>query len=418
VRILVVTQYFYPEQFLINSLVERLDGMGCKVTVITGQPNYPEGQVHRGYRAWGLGEESGGAGWRLFRVPIWPRGRVSVVGRVANYLSFVLSASLFAPFLLRGQKFDVIFVYGVSPILQAIPAILLKWLKRARLVVWVQDIWPNALKFTGFFRHPRLLSFVGALTGWIYRRSDLLLVPSRSFVAEVEARAGTTSVKFHPNPAHSAGNTLPPELDVVFPGKFNVVFAGNMGSVQGLDIALEAANLLRERKDIGFVFIGSGSAMDDLLAQAKQLELANVIFPGRFPGATMPHFYARASALLVSLVKDDDLAVILPSKVPTYLAAGRPIIAALAGEGARVITESGAGVVVPQEDPAALAAAIRDLAALPAEAQTEMASRARAYYENNFEPERLTHELIDIFKNLTAAERKPERATTRGPKNG
>lgn len=407
-RVLVVTQYFCPEQFPINSLVDRLHRMGCEVTVITGQPNYPDGQVHQGYRAWGLGEDRSGAGWRLFRVPLWPRGRGSAVGLAANYLSFVLSTSLFAPFLLRGQKFDVIFVYAVSPILQVIPAVLLKWLHGTKLVVWVQDLWPNALRFTGFVRHPWLLNLVGAVSSWIYRRSDLLLVPSLSFVAAVEARAGCTPVLFYPNSGEYTPEASPPGEHVPFPGQFNVVFAGNMGSVQGLDTAIEAANLLRERVDIGFVFLGSGSAMDDLVARSDQLGLTNVCFPGRFPGSAMPHFFSRASALLVSLVKDDDLAVILPSKVPSYLAAGRPIIAALAGEGARVIVASGGGLVVPQEDPVALAEAIRELSAMPEGKRAQVGAKARAYYEKHFEPEWLTQELIAIFKDLASEDRSRE----------
>lgn len=399
-RVLVVTQYFYPEQFLINSLVERLDRIGCSVTVITGQPNYPEGQVHRGYTAWGVGEECSGTAWRVFRVPIFPRGRGSAVGLAINYMSFVISASFFAPILLRGQKFDVIFVYAISPIFQAIPAIVLKWMVGAKLVVWVQDLWPNVLRFTGFVRHQWILSIVGLVTSWIYRRADLLLVPSRSFVAEVEARAEGTPVVFYPNPGEYTTTANPPPDAVDFTAKFNVIFAGNMGSVQALDVAIEAANLLRDHNEIGFVFFGSGSSKNDLVARAKELGLKNVSFPGSFPSSVMPYFYARSSALLVSLVKDDDLAVILPSKVPTYLAAGRPIIGALSGEGARVIIESGGGLIVPQEDPSALAGAILDLSRMTEDEREKFSTKAREYYEKNFEPERLTKELVAIFSDL------------------
>lgn len=402
-RVLIVSQYFAPEAFRINDIVADLASVGCSVTVLTGQPNYPDGKIFSGHRFWGFGKQETGQAWSLFRVPLLPRGRGGGLRLVANYLSFVISASLLGPILLRGKKFDVVFVYAVSPILQAIPAIVMKSLGKASLVIWVQDLWPSALKVTGFVKHERLLKAVGSLTAWIYRRADLLLVPSRSFAQEVEARAGNIPVVFHPNPGEQSGSAAQAESHLPMPGRFNVIFAGNMGKAQGLETVMEAARVLAERPDIGFVMVGSGSARDDLMKRAKGL--TNVSFPGRFPSEAMPAIYAQASLLLVSLVKDDDLAVVLPSKVPTYLAAGRPIVAALAGEGARVIEESGAGVVVPQQDAVALAEAIRHLSALPAAELGRMGQSGLNYYMANFEPKRLTGQLFALLDGVARGKR-------------
>ena len=260
-KILIISQHFWPESFRINEVVGSLRAAGCEVSVLTGQPNYPEGDVFDGYCAWGAGSECHPSGYTVYRVPVYPRGQRSSLGLVANYLSFVGSAALVAPWLLRGQRFDLIFVYGTSPILQALPAIVLKHVKRAKLVTWVQDLWPESLEATGHVRDPRLLRGVAAVVRWIYRRNDLLLAQSKAFLPIVRAMAGPIPVEYHPNPGESAfavqaSQDLP--ALVLEPG-FNVVFAGNLGTVQALDTVLDAAQQLLAFPDVRFVLLGSGS---------------------------------------------------------------------------------------------------------------------------------------------------------------
>jgi Glycosyl transferase 4-like domain len=185
-KVLVLSQHYWPESFRITEVVESLRRAGCSVTVLTGQPNYPGGEVFAGYRAGSLGSERHPTGYTIHRVPLSPRGNGSALRLVVNYVSFLLSAALLGPWALRHESFDVIFVYGTSPILQAIPAILLKRIKRAALVTWVQDLWPQSLEVTGFVRSRRLLDLPlqrlapGAVegvhsdrrgnVGWHYRR--------------------------------------------------------------------------------------------------------------------------------------------------------------------------------------------------------------------------------------------------------
>jgi glycosyltransferase involved in cell wall biosynthesis len=399
-RVLVLTQYFWPEVFRINEVVESLQRAGCEVTVLTGQPNYPDGKIFSGYRAWRSGGETHPSGCPVLRVPIVPRGRATALRLTANYLSFLICASLGGAWLLRGQRFDVIFIYGISPILQAVPGIILKRSKRAALVIWVQDLWPQSLEATGFVRNRRLLGLVASAVRWIYRCSDLLLVQSQAFIPMVQSMAGRTPVKYHPNPGELSFNesTRTDELRIQFEPGFNVVFAGNFGKVQALDTVLDAAELLLSHLDIHIVLVGSGRRCDWLMREASRRKLCNVRFAGRMPPDAMPAILAQASVLVVSLVRSPIMSQTIPSKVQAYLAAGRPIIACLNGEGARVIEEAGAGVACPAEDATALAQAILRLRATPEMELQRMGEAGHCYYRAHFDPASLAQRLMSLFQ--------------------
>ncbi len=404
-RLLVVSQYYWPETFRITEVVQSLRSLGCDVDVLTGQPNYPDGVVYPGYSAASLRTQIID-GVRIHRVPLVPRSHGSALRLVLNYLSFVVSAAVLGPWLLRGRRFDAILVFGMSPILQVIPAIWLARLKGARLATWVQDLWPESLFATGFVRNPYILSMVSAVVRWIYRKNDLLLVQSEAFVLPVATIAGGTPVVYHPNPGELAFSM--PDVRKVFPLQlepgFNVVFAGNLGTVQALDTLLAAAQLLRNEEDVRFVIVGSGSRSAWLEQEVIRLGLENVTTPGRFPPADMPSILAQASAVLVSLVKDPIISQTVPSKVQAYLAAGKPIIASLDGEGARVVMEAGAGIACPAEDAQGLADAVIRLRDAPPEELEQMSRRGLSFYEKNFEPKFLSTRLLQIIFDLVHGE--------------
>ncbi|ANH68945.1 glycosyltransferase family 4 protein [Mitsuaria sp. 7] len=407
-KVLILSQHFWPETFRINEVAESLIAAGCEVTVLTGQPNYPEGRVFDGYRAASLAAETHPSGYRIHRVPLCPRGAGGAKRLVANYLSFLASAAVLGPWSLRGRSFDVVFVYGTSPILQAIAGIVLKRVKRAKLVTWVQDLWPQSLEVTGFVRNPRLLGAVATVVRWIYRRNDLLLVQSHAFEPPVRAMAGATPVEYHPNPGELAfsapAGDVPPALTL--PEGFNVVFAGNFGTVQALDTVVEAAALLAQRApDIRLVMVGSGGRGPWLEAEVARRGLDNVMLAGRFPPQAMPGILDQAAAVLVSLNRGEILSQTVPSKVQAYLAAGRPVIASLDGEGARVVEEAGAGIAVPAEDAAALAEGILRIHAMAPEARRALGESGRRYYEQHFAPEALAAKLAARFRQLATGSR-------------
>jgi glycosyltransferase involved in cell wall biosynthesis len=388
-KILLVSQYFWPETFIISDVVRKLVEQGHEVTVATGKPNYPDGVVYDGYRAGGIQCERYADKVNIFRVPLWPRGNGGAKNLILNYLSFVMSGLIFFPWLLRKQKFDAIFVYAPSPITQVIPAILLKWIKRAHLTVWVQDVWPESLAATGFLKSPVLLRMTGWMVRLVYYFCDRLLVQSHAFVDPISVYAARHKICYYPNSidatAAELGQTLPDSLVGTLEGAFCVVFAGNLGTAQALDTVLEAAVLLRDNADIRFVLVGSGSRADWFSSQVEARGLTNVSMPGRFPVSLMPALFARSGALLVSLADEPIFAQTIPSKIQAYLAAGKPIIAALNGEGARVAMESGAGIAVPAEQPVLLAKAIREIYALSDAQRAALGCAGKAYFDSHFD---------------------------------
>lgn len=397
-KLLIVSQYFWPETFGINALVDLLAEQEIEVTVLTGKPNYPDGKVFQGYTAFGTMREDYGHA-EVIRLPIVPRGKKSPWRLALNYVSFIASGALLGPWLLRGRRFDVVFVYAPSPILQAIPAAWFARLNRAPLVVWVQDLWPQSLSATGHVKNRLVLTLVEWVVRKIYGSSDRILVQSRAFVRPV-AKLTNDPHKIHYFPnlgpqsaASSRGSERAVQLAKLLTESFTVVFAGNLGTAQALDTIVGAARLLRAHENIKIVLIGSGSLDGWLEEQRIEHGLANMYLPGRFDPSDMPTIFAAASALLVTLRSDPTFDLTIPSKVQAYLAAGRPIIAALDGEGAKVINESMAGLCTPAGDAEALASSILRLAGMPITEREEMARAGRTYYEQNFDPDVLVPEL-------------------------
>lgn len=402
-KMLVVSQYFWPETFIISDFVRKLAEQGHDVVVATGKPNYPDGTVFPGYRAGGITCEKFFDRVDVFRVPIWPRGKGGAVNLALNYLSFVFSGLLFLPWMLRGRAFDVIFVFAPSPITQVIPAILLKWLKRAHLAVWVQDMWPESLAATGFIRNAGVLKAVGGLVRWIYARSDTLLLQSRAFQEPTARYADPEKLVYFPNSVDpdlppGVPDTLPAELPSLLARRFCVVFAGNLGKAQAVETVVQAAVLLRDEPEICLVLVGSGSMLNWARGQKALLKLDNLALPGRFPAECMPDLFRKASALLVTLKSGGALAHTVPSKIQAYLAAGRPIVAALQGEGSKVVEEAGAGMVCEPENAQALADCIRRMHGSPLYVRDALGQNGRAWFNENFDMNRQVERLVEILQ--------------------
>jgi glycosyltransferase involved in cell wall biosynthesis len=395
-RVLIVSQYFWPETFRINELVRSLVARGVDVDVLTGKPNYPEGKIYPGYRAAGSMHECW-HGANVFRVPLFPRGFRSGVHLFLNYLSFMFSGAIAGPWGLRNTKSDVIFVYAPSPLLQALPAIFIGWIKRIPVVVYVQDLWPESLEATGYVSNRLVIRMVELLVKVIYRHSDLILVSSRPFKDSIRRFSPSAEIVYYPNSVDASfsdpDSGLKPDLPALDNG-FCVVFAGNVGAAQAINVIYEAAERLRGYRDIRLVVLGSGSELEWLRTQIGESGLSNLILAGRFPVQAMPYLLARADALLVTLADQQIFAATVPNKIQAYMAVGRPIIASMNGEGARLVQEADAGISVPAEDGAALADAILKLHAMPAADRDRLGENGRNYYRQHFDHEQLVDELI------------------------
>lgn len=405
-RILVVSQHYWPESFRINEVVDSLREAGCEVTVLSGQPNYPQGEVFSGYKASSWGVERHPAGYEIYRVPLVPRGRGRALGLIANYLSFVFDAASFGAWMLRRKRFDVVFVYAVSPVSQVIPAIVLRTTCRAALVTWVQDLWPQSLEVTGYVKNRSALALVERLVRWLYRRNDLLLAQSEAFVPTIQALSGRTEVVYHPNPGERAvGEGSAGAAALVLGPAFNVVFAGNLGTVQALETVLDAAEQLRRDCTVHFTLVGDGSRRAWLQEEIERRGLQNVSLPGRFASDQMPLIFAQADALLVSLVRSQIMEQTVPSKVQAYLAAGKPLIASMDGEGARIVRDAGAGLACPAEDAGALVDAVTALKSASVADRQAMGRAGRDYYNKHFEPAMLAERLVNHLRGAVRQRR-------------
>ncbi|PWE47451.1 glycosyltransferase family 4 protein [Pseudomonas prosekii] len=402
-NILVVSQYFWPESFIINDLVNNLAAQGHVVKVLTGKPNYPEGAIFDGYNAAGYLEQSYGTNVTICRAPLRPRGISGAKNLILNYLSFVINGLRHYPKAVKGQHFDAILVFAPSPITSVIPAIYLKWKLKAHLAIWVQDLWPQSLSATGFVKNKLVLRLVGYLVKWIYSAADTLLVQSRAFREPVSRYADPSKIVYYPNsyqevPSGSNPTRIPAELLAELNNNFCLVFAGNLGTAQSVETIVEVADKLKHLAGLRIMLVGSGSMSDWVKAQKQSRKLDNLVLAGRFPADEMHHFFSQAAGLLVTLKQDEAFSYTIPSKVQAYLAAGRPIVAALDGEGARIIEEAAAGLTSPAQDVDELASRIEQLFRMSADERESLGHSGRAYYLEHFEMARQSERLVEILR--------------------
>lgn len=404
-NILVVSQYFWPEPFIINDLVIELEQQGHNITVFTGKPNYPDGALYTGYASNGLQNEMYNHNINVFRVPLRPRKAAGAKNLALNYLSFIWSGLRYAKKFVKGRQFDAILVFAPSPITSAIPAIWLKHLTKAHLTIWVQDLWPESLKATGYVRNQGILNVIKAVVKGIYNRADTLLVQSKAFIPQVANLVPNKDIVYYPNSAkdevYKSGQQTSVSLDLetLLNSHFCVVFAGNIGSAQAVETIVSAAIQLKHLADLKIVMVGSGSLIHWLSEQIKIHALENVVLAGRYPSSEMPYIFSKASALLVTLKSNEIFSYTIPSKVQAYLAAGKPIIASLDGEGAQVIIEADCGYSSAAQNSKALANNIKKMYHLPLIEREKMGSAGRAHFLRHFEMESQSLRLIDIIQS-------------------
>ncbi len=389
-HILVISQYFWPENFRINDLVSDFVERGHRVTVLTGVPNYPEGRVFDDYRK-NPSAFLSYLGARVIRVPMTARGS-GAISLLLNYFTYALSASLLGSWRLRRESIDVIFVYEPSPVTVGIPGALMRRLLGAPLVFWVLDLWPETLKAVGVIQSRSGLGLVALLVRWIYRRCDLILAQSKSFIPQIRAYSDLSKrVEYFPSWAESlfgAGfeASAAPEVPSQS-GAFTVMFAGNIGEAQDFPSILNAAELLSvSHPHIRWIIVGDGRLGDWVSQEVKRRNLeSNVFLLGRFPVERMPSFFRSADALLVTLKSEPIFALTIPGKLQSYLASGKPIVAMLDGEGARLLQESGAGIAAPSGDAAKLAAAVVSVSEMPEPERALMGRNGAELYAQEFE---------------------------------
>ena len=402
-RVLVVTQYFWPENFRINDLVASLTERGHEVVVLTGQPNYPSGEFYPGYGWCGPSVERH-AGAEVLRVPLLSRKKGGF-RLVLNYFSFVVTGCWGVLFRLgRRREFDAVFVFQTSPVTVGIPAILAAWKYKAPVLFWVLDLWPHSLNAVGAVRSEWVLRRVDSLVRWIYQRCRLVLVSSKTFAPEVELRGVVAdNIRYFPNWGEAALSATSPPTDLPkLPDGFVVLYGGNIGAAQDFPAILDAAQRLKSRPEIKWVIVGDGRLAQWAKEEVQRRRLGDaVVFLGQYPLAAMPGFFEAASALLLSLRPDPLFSITVPGKLQSYLASGKPVLAMLDGEGARIVDEAQAGISCKAGDSAALAAAVERMADMPAVELAQMGRNGKAYFDMNFARNRVLDHLDAWLTEVT-----------------
>ncbi len=397
-RILLITQYFFPENFKSNDIAFELAKRGYSVDVLAGIPNYPEGKYFKGYGVFRRRKEKI-RGVNVYRTYQIPRGKGG--WRLGlNYLSYVVSACADILFCFAWKKYDRIIVHEPSPIFQAVPAILLKRLRRIPVYLWVLDIWPDAMRSGGGVKSAFLLNSVDRVVKWVYRNCDKLLISSKRFSESILPKGDFESkLIYFPNwsdDMQKGSDVKIPEL----PDGFIIMMAGNLGHSQNLDAVMKLIEELKDSTEIKWVFVGGGSEKGRLDNYIVEHRLSESVFAfGRYPAEAMPSFYARADALLLTLRSGfPHLAMVVPSRLQSYMSAGRPVLAMIGRGGADVINESDCGYAVPAGDYESLAAIIRKDVLTDKVAFEKKGSHGRRYYERYFEMNACIDHLCDIIR--------------------
>jgi len=401
--ILIVSQYFWPENFRINDLAIELVARGHEITVLTGWPNYPEGEIYKDFSQHPE-KYVNFNGVKVVRVPLIPRAQ-GALRLILNYISFALSASFLGPFKIISRNYDIIFVYEPSPITVGIPAIFLSFLKKAPIVFWVLDLWPETLSAVGGIKSKIVLNCVGLIVKFVYKNCSLILAQSKSFIGSIEKYCPKNlDIQYFPSWSEELFSD---DLSMIAPeiekknGTFNILFAGNIGDAQDFPTILKAVELLRNRDDIRWIIVGDGRMARWVKEEINEKKLQNnIIMTGRFPIERMPSFFAHADALLVSLKANDIFTMTIPGKLQTYLSSGLPIIAALDGEGAEVVRDACAGYICKASDANALSEVVNKMSNLSTEERRAMGVAGKSYYSSQFEKKLLIDKLENYFGKI------------------
>ena len=416
-RILILSQYFEPEvgapQVRLAAFVRELVHQGHDVEVVTAFPNHPTGRIFQGYRGRFLSRETWEGATILHRVWVYA-AQGAGMKRLANYLSFALTSLI--P-MARCQRPDLLFVES-PPLFLSIPAwMLCKWW-RIPMVFNVADLWPDSVEEMGFIKEGLMLRVARRLEQWSYARAHLVNAVTEGIRKTLidKKRLAPGKVTFMPN---GVDTTLfapgVPDLALVeelgLLGRKFILYAGTVGLAQGLDVALDAMKIVAPNNiNLLMVFLGDGSDRRRLEGRVRAEGIPGVCFLDARPVGDVAKLYRSAEAGFASLRDLPLFEGARPSKIFPVMASAVPVLYSGAGEGARLITEAGAGLAVPPEDPMALAGAIQDLIGDP-EAAHRMGLNGRRFVESRLTWSSLVQKWLKQVESagiLTTAQRSVE----------
>ncbi|MDP9960213.1 glycosyltransferase family 4 protein [Chryseobacterium lathyri] len=399
-KILIVTQYFYPENFKSNDLAFELQKRGHDVTVLTGIPNYPEGKIYDGFGFFKNRKQKIN-GVKVIRALLLPRGNGGGIRLFLNYFSWAFFASLRSIRLSYSKKFDAVIVHEPSPITQFYPALMVKRIQKTPIYFWVMDLWPESLEIAGGIKNKFVLNFFTKMVQKFYNESEKILITSKGFKKSILQKGNyANKIEYFPNWAEdtiSSGNVDYPIP--ALPSGFKVMFAGNIGEAQDMESIMDTALKLKDsHSNIKFILVGDGRKMPFVQEFIKKHDLQKTVYTlGRFPVEAMASFFKAADVLLVSLKDDPIFNLTVPAKVQAYMSSGKPIMAMLNGEGSQNIKEADCGFAVPAGDSGKLAQVLKNAAQIDEEELNRMGLNGKSFYEKNFKLEECISNLEKII---------------------
>lgn len=402
-KILLLTQWFDPEPtFKGLAFARELQRQGHQVQVLTGFPNYPGGKIYDGYKL-KLYQREQIDGISVLRVALFPDHGSSALKRILNYISFAFMALLFGIFATK--KADVIYAYH-PPLTVGIAAIFIKFFRRTPIVYDIQDMWPDTLKATGMLNNNKILNLIGSVCKLVYRFVDHIVVLCPGFkhtLIERNVPKEKISVIYNWCDEQGLTQAKPAKIEYqqMMQNKFNIVFAGNMGKAQALDSILDVAKKVQDIQDIQFVFVGGGTETERLKQRLITENISNVIFIPRMPMAEVGGVLELSNLLLVHLKKDPLFEITVPSKTQAYMAMGKPVLMAVAGDAADLVRRAECGCVTISEDVESIQQAILKIYHLSASEQLQMGLNARNFYLQELSLESGVLNFVTIFEKVS-----------------
>lgn len=392
-KILIVSQHYYPENFRVTDIAETLFKNGNEVTVVCGYPNYPEGNIYEGYYGKGKKEHKEEVlnGVKVLRCYEHPRKK-SFIHLFFNYYSVSLSMKRRVKKI--KEKFDCVLINQLSPVMQAWGGIAYAKKHKVPCFLYCYDLWPDSLAAGGIKKGSLIYNYYQKVSNKIYKKVDKIMVTSKNFINYFKQQHGIEESKLMYLPQYCEDVYYSPTKRE---GKKNInyVFAGNVGKMQSVETIIRAANIIKNDKEIKIHIVGSGSNLDSCKKMAKDLNLDNVVFHGQHSVEEMPKFYEMATAMLVTLGKNDVISYTLPGKVQSYMCAGKPIIASIDGETQMIMKEANCGMYCDSEDYEGLAEIMLEFKAINI---NEMGNNARKYYEEHFRKGKFFENLSNIME--------------------
>lgn len=401
-KILVVGQHYYPEQFRVTDICEELVKRGYDVTMLTGLPNYPEGKVYKGYRLFGKRNEIIN-GVKVVRSWLIPRGKNKLM-LFLNYLSFCTFASLKVLFMKK--EYDVVISYQTSPVFMSVPAILYKKLTGKKLFLYCLDIWPECFAaVTNFSRDSIFYKWLTKISAWVYNNADILAVSTKAFVSYLKDKLKVEKEYVY-IPQYAEEVFCCDDIEISSKNDndksdINILFAGNLGYMQSIDTIIKAANELKGNESIKWHLVGEGSNKRrcERLARSYDLVDKTVFFHGKKSLEEMPQVYSNADIFLITLKANSFVSLTLPGKLQSYMAYGKPVLGSADGEVCRIIGESEAGLCCKAEDYIALAENALYLQE-NMDKWSVYAQNAKSYYKKNFSKSKLIDNICSIIERL------------------